>query len=71
MMMMMMSQADDALLKHLIFEGHTLVLGQFRELVTDPNAAASRTLPADEREHRMGELKRRLKTVVTQRVITV
>ena len=38
----LMSQADAAVLKRLVFEGHTLVLGQLRELVTDPNAVASR-----------------------------
>ena len=63
----MMVQADAAILKRLIFEGHTLVLGQLRELVSDPNASASRKLPAVEREHRMGELKRRLAGVVVER----
>ena len=63
----MMSQADAAILKRLVFEGHTLVLGQLRELVTDPNAAASRKLPAVEREHRMQNLKRRLSGVVFER----
>ena len=63
----MMTQADGAILKRLIFEGHTLVLGQLRELVTDPNAAASRKLPAIEREHRLGELKRRLNGVIFER----
>ena len=53
----MINQADTAVLKRLVFEGHTLVLGQLRELVTDPNAAASRKLPAVEREHRMTELR--------------
>ena len=49
----MINQADTAVLKRLVFEGHTMVLGQLRELVTDPNAASSRKLPAVEREHRM------------------
>lgn len=62
-----MSQADAAVLKRLVFEGHTLVLGQLRELVTDPNAAANRKLPAIEREHRMADLKRRLTGVVLER----
>ena len=35
----LISQADTAVLKRLVFEGHTMVLGQLRELVTDPNAA--------------------------------
>ena len=63
----MMSQADAAVLKRLVFEGHTLVLGQLRELVTDPNAALSRKLPAVEREHRMEELRQRLSGVVVER----
>ena len=63
----MMSQADAAVLKRLVFEGHTLVLGQLRELVADPNAAASRKLPNVEREHRMADLKRRLTGVVVER----
>eukprot|EP00435_Cladocopium_sp_Y103_P051904 s873_g16.t1 len=63
----MISQADTAVLKRLVFEGHTLVLGQLRELVTDPNAAASRKLPAIEREHRMEQLKQRLSGVVLER----
>jgi hypothetical protein len=61
------NQADTAVLKRLVFEGHTLVLGQLRELVTDPNAAASRKLPAVEREHRMTQLKQRLNGVVIER----
>ena len=40
----MINQADTAVLKRLVFEGHIMVLGQLRELVTDPNAAASRKL---------------------------
>ena len=60
-------QADTGVLKRLVFEGHTLVLGQLRELVTDPNAAASRKLPAVEREHRMQQLKACLAGVVIER----
>ena len=63
----LMSQADAAVLKRLVFEGHTLVLGQLRELVTDPDAAASRKLPAIERDHRMADLRRRLTGVVLER----
>ena len=63
----MMSQADAAILKRLVFEGHMLVLGQLPELITDPNAGASRKLPAVEREHRMQELERRLNGVVFER----
>ena len=63
----LINQADTAVLKRLVFEGHTLVLGQLRELVADPNAAASRKLPAVEREHRMGQLKQRLNGVVLER----
>ena len=65
----LMSQADAAVLKRLVFEGHTLVLGQLRELVTDPNAAANRKLPAIEREHRMTELRQRLAGVVVERLL--
>ena len=63
----MISQADTAVLKRLVFEGHTEVLGQLRELVTDPNAAASRKLPAVECEHRMTQLKQRLQGVIVER----
>lgn len=63
----MMTQSDASVLKRLIFEGHTLVLGQLRELISDPNASASRKLPAVEREHRLSELKRRLTGVVFER----
>lgn len=50
------------MLKCLVFE-----FGQLRELVADPNAAASRKLPAVGREHRMGQLKQRLIGVVLER----
>ena len=63
----MMTQSDAAVLKRIIFEAHTMVLGQLRELVTDPNAAATRKLPAVEREHRMTQLKARLTGVVLER----
>lgn len=63
----LISQADTAVLKRLVFEGHTMVLGQLRELVTDPNAAATRKLPAVEREHRMQQLKLKLHGVVVER----
>ena len=63
----MINQADTAVLKMLVFEGHTLVLGQLRELVSDPNAAASRKLPAVEREHRLAQLRTRLVGVVLER----
>ena len=63
----MISQADTAVLKRLVFEGHTMVLGQLRELVTDPNSAASRKFPAVEREHRMAQLKQRLQGVIVER----
>ena len=61
----LISQADTAVLKRLVLEGHTMVLGQLRELVADPNAAASRKLPAVEREHRMQQLRGRLQGVPT------
>ena len=62
----MISQADTAVLKRLVFEGHTMVLGQLRELVRHPNPAASRKLPALEREHRMTQLKQRLQGVIVE-----
>ena len=39
----MINQADTAVLKRLVFEGHTLVLGQLRELVTDRPQCSSIT----------------------------
>ena len=42
----LMSQADAAVLKRLVFEGHTLVLGQLRELVrTQMQQLAGNYLP--------------------------
>ena len=63
----MINQSDSAILKRLIFEGHTLVLGQLREMVSDPNAAATRKLPAVEREHRLTQLRGRLAGVIVER----
>lgn len=63
----LINQSDTSILKRLVFEGHTLVLGQLREMVTDPNAAATRKLPAVERERRMSQLKQRLTGVVVER----
>lgn len=59
--------ADAAVLKRLVFEGHTMVLGQLRELVSNPDAASSRKLPAIEREHRLANLRGRLPGVVLER----
>ena len=63
----MANQADTAVLKRLVFEGHTMVLGQLRELVVDSNAAASHKLPAVERERRLQQLRQRLVGVVVER----
>ena len=41
----LMSLADEAALKRLLFEGHTMVLSQLREAVANPEAAHARELP--------------------------
>lgn len=40
-----MTLGDEAAVKRLLFEGHTLVLSQLRESVTKPEASYSRKLP--------------------------
>jgi len=57
-------------LKRLVFEGHALVLGQFRELVTDPNIAASKKFPALECEHCVTQLRQRLVGAVLERQLS-
>ena len=63
----MYNAGDTSILKRLIFEAHTMVLGQLRELVADPNIASSRKLPAVEREHRMQQLRGRLIGVLIEK----
>ena len=47
----LMSLADEAALKRLLFEGRTMVLSQLREAVANPEAARTRKLPQVERNH--------------------
>ena len=49
----LMSLADEAALKRLLFEGHTMVLSQLREAVANPEAAHTRKLPEVERNAKM------------------
>ena len=52
-----MSLADEAALKRLLFEGHTMVLSQLREAVANPEAAHTRKLPQVERNAKMVTLR--------------
>ena len=53
----LMSLADEAALKRLLFEGHTMVLSQVREAVANPEAAHTRKLPQVERNAKMVTLR--------------
>ena len=53
----MMTLGDEAAVKRLLFEGHTLVLSQLRESVTNPEASYSRKLPQVEHNAKMESLK--------------
>ena len=63
----MASIGDRAVLKRLLFEGHTFVISQLKEQVTNPEAAQSRKIPQVERDARMADLKRRLPGVLIER----
>ena len=63
----MASIGDRAVLKRLLFEGHTFVISQLKEQVTNPEAAQSRKIPQVERDARMADLKRRLPGVISER----
>ena len=63
----LMTLGDEAALKRLLFEGHTMVLSQLREAVSNPEAAHSRRLPQVERSAKLAELKRRLAGVCVER----
>ena len=43
-------------LKRLLFESHTMLLAQLREQVSNPQASASSSLPAVEREAKLRDL---------------
>lgn len=62
-----MTLGDEAALKRLLFEGHTMVLSQLRESVSNPEAAHTRRLPQVERSAKMIELKARLVGVCVER----
>ena len=63
----MMTLGDEAALKRLLFEGHTLVLSQLRESITNPEASHSRKLPQVERTAKMEALKAQLVGVCIER----
>ena len=63
----MANVADTAILKRLVFEGHTMVLSQLREQVSNPDAGATRKLPPVEREAKMAALRGRLAGVIIER----
>ena len=51
--------ADSAALKRLLFESHTLVMASLKEQVVAPDSAASKKVPATERDAKMGTLRPR------------
>ena len=61
------SIGDRAVLKRLLFEGHTFMISQLKEQVTNPEAAPSRKIPQVERDARMLELKRRPPGILIER----
>ena len=63
----MASIGDRAVLKRLLFEGHTFVISQLKEQVTNPEASESRKIPQVERDARMLEFKRRLPGILIER----
>ncbi len=63
----MASIGDRAVLKRLLFEGHTFVISQLKEEVRNPEAAQTRKIPQVERDARMTDLKRRLPGVLIER----
>ena len=63
----LMTLGDEAALKRLLFEGHTLVLSQLRESITNPEASHSRKLPQVERTAKMEALRARLVGVCIER----
>ncbi len=58
--------AEISTLKRLVFESHTMLLAQLREQVSNPQASASRPLPAVEREAKLRDLRARLGGVVIE-----
>ena len=50
------SIAQISTLKRLVFESHTMLLAQLREQVSHPQASASSSLPAVERETKLRDL---------------
>ena len=63
----LMSLADEAALKRLLFEGHTMVLSQLREAVANPEAAHTRKLPQVERNAKMVTLRAALPGVCIEK----
>ena len=51
------SLADTAALKRLLFESHTLVMASWKEQVVAPDSAASKKVPATERDAKMRNVK--------------
>ena len=60
------SIAEISTLKRLVFESHTMLLALLREQVSNPQASASRPLPAVEREAKLRDLRARLGGVVRE-----
>lgn len=60
------SVAEISTLKRLVFESHTMLLAQLREQVSNPQASASRPLPAVEREAKLRDLRGRLGGVLIE-----
>ena len=52
--------ADSAALKRLLFESHTLVMASLKEQVVAPDSAASKKVPATERDAKMNNVRANL-----------
>ena len=62
----LMNLGDQASLKRLLFESHTMILAQLKESITNPEASQTRKLPQVEREARMLRLKNNLSGVLIE-----
>ena len=62
----MAPMSDVTALKRMVFESHTMILAELREQVSNPEAAATRKLPAVEREAKLRSLRARLTGVIVE-----
>ena len=63
----LMTLGDQATLKRLLFESHTMTLSQLKEAITNPEASHTRRVPAVEREAKLTRLRNQLAGVLIER----